>query len=877
MVDYAANTIELPGNGLVTGQVVQYNPGDGDPIGGLTKGPYAVIVKDPDHIQLALTTAPNTPIDLVPLALNTGFQEFSLGDQVFQFDPLLQPTVNLANSTIWLEDNGFKTGDQVTYLTGGGTPIGGLVDGQQYVVIAGADGNSFELANPSTPSTPITLTSTGTGSAQGFERASTGALGTPPIGGLQDGSQYYVTKVDADHIRLSDTLLGAQNAAAIPLTLSAAQLADPNLVQYFTTNNETPGINVLASLSAQDTQKTESQVGGSPTLSQILMAYIPPAPNMIAKSLLGKQTNVGTAAPATAVGAVAINIVTHNVSATISSTAVLQSDTDVTISASSQNYEQVIADGQVITPQIGGKLVAIAVAVAYGSYDNTVLATVDSGAQIDAVNALSVLSELTYPDLTQFLPFNPSSFSIASPTSGAWMQQLSNALNGRGGLDLLMNVWANSSSTTAGLPAQVSVTGSFGIANYTNDSEAIIGTGAQINQKHPTDSQYVGVFADTTMTLLNLSGVIKLQLDPTGLRAAAKSKSSPISPFGNQAGLVGAGGSILLQTVDSTTVAQIDDGAMVHTGTGTGGGLGLGASENTVAVNLALAGGASGVFGLSGAVTIVTQVSSTLANLESGVKVYGGPVDVKSKSDLNDYSIAGAAQVAGVVGVGASAAVNFVTRDTEAYIGAPSMATPPVVGNAGTVIDATGLSLDAENTGNLLGVAVAGAVVDPELASKTSTGQVAASIGPANRPLPVSVGVAGAVGVNEVTDTAASYINDNAPIDLAQGDLKLSSLNDTRILAVTGSVSLAALNMITAALAGSVSQNTLDLTTASFLIGAQVTNAGSISLDAERQGEVMAVTIAAAGSALPRSRVSKSTRRSRWTWRPLSRSIRSGA
>ena len=198
------------------------------------------------------------------------------------------------------------------------------------------------------------------------------------------------------------------------------------------------------------------------------------------------------------------------------------------------------------------------------------------------------------------------------------------------------------------------------------------------------------------------------------------------------------------------------------------------------------------MFGLSGAVSIVTQVSTTLAKLESGVKVYGGPVDVKSKSDLNIYNIAGAAQVAGAIGVGASAAVNYVTRDTESYIGDSAGSTPPAVGNAGTVINATGMSLDAENTGNLLGVSVAGAVADPDLANKDSTGQVISGSttpgvpAPASTSLPVSVGVAGAVGINEVTDTAESYINDNGAIDLAQGDLKLTSENDTRILAVTG-------------------------------------------------------------------------------------------
>ncbi len=391
----------------------------------------------------------------MPLDLSTGFQRFTLGDEEFVFDPLLQPTVNLANSSIWLEDNGFTTGDQVTYLTGGGTPIGGLSDGQNYVVIESADGNSFQLANPATPTVPITLTSLGTGSSQGFERASTGELNTPPIGGLQDGSQYYVTKVDANHILLSATLQGAEAAAPIPLTLTAAQQANPNLVQYFTESDENPGINVLSSLSAQNSQKTESQVGGSPTLSQILMAYIPPAPAAVVKSSLGAQTNVADATPFSGAGTIAINIYNHSVNALISSTAVLESDTDVTVNASSQNYSQVIADGQVIAPQIGQKLVAVAVAVALGSYDNTVLATVSSGAQIDASGALTVVSELTYPDLTQFLPFDPGSVDITSPTSGSWMQQLSNALDGRGGLDLLMNVWANASSTTVGLPAQV--------------------------------------------------------------------------------------------------------------------------------------------------------------------------------------------------------------------------------------------------------------------------------------------------------------------------------------------------------------------------------------------------------------------------------------
>ena len=49
----------------------------------------------------------------------------------------------------------------------------------------------------------------------------------------------------------------------------------------------------------------------------------------------------------------------------------------------------------------------------------------------------------------------------------------------------------------------------------------------------------------------------------------------------------------------------------------------------------------------------------------------------------------------------------------------------------------------------------------------------------------------------------------------------------TRILAVTGSLSLAAKNLISIAIAGSISKNTLDATTESFAVGANVRQAGS--------------------------------------------------
>jgi len=842
VVDYVQNTIELPGHLLTAGDQVRYDPGEGDPIGGLARGLYSVLIVDADHIRLARTTAPDTPIDLLPLLLDTGLQEFTVGDRTFEFDPLVRPAVDAADDTIWMRNHEFVPGQLITYLTGGGAAIGGLIDGHDYLVLAGTDSNNFRLADPANPQTALDLTGPGTGSAHGFERASTADRGNSPIRGLRDGGTYYVTRIDADHIRLSETEEAAQNAGPIDLSLSAAQEADPTLTHYFfQPTNVTPGVNVLASLTAENRAITDAQVGGSPTLSHMLLGYFPFDP-ILMKKMATKQTVVATPAPLTVSGSVSLNNYVHLVQAIVGAAAVLESDTDVTVEATSENFSQVISNGKVLVPRVGVKAVAVAAAVALGSYDNTVRATVEGGASIDALDTVTVASELSYPDLIKFLPFNPDRFDINDPDNGDWMTEMGTALNGRGGLDQIFNVWAQSSSTAEGKsPAEVSVTGSVGRTTYTNVSEATIAAGARVNDIRRSARQSVSVTADTTMTMLNLAGVIKLELDPTQLKRfskqSAKAINSPISPFGNQAKTAGVGGSFLSQTIDSTTVARVEGGARVHTGTD--GGLTVKATENVSSVNLAQSGGSSGVIGLSGSVTLAEHVSNTQAELASGVYVHGGPVEIVSMSDVDYYNVAGAAQTAGAFGIGASAAINRVTRDTEAIVGTDLAASPPGAGSPPTVIDVTGLTLESRNTGLLLGVAVAGTVAGPTKLNELASGS--------SSKLPLSVGVSGAVGINEIGETTRSYVNDTGTITLAQGALALDSDSDTRILAVTGSLSLAAKNLIAAALAGSFSQNTLVATTESFVDGAQVLDAGAVSLDADRQGSVFAVTVAAAG------------------------------
>src|SRR5262249_43521423 len=193
-------------------------------------------------------------------------------------------------------------------------------------------------------------------------------------------------------------------------------------------------INVLAHLEAENKAVTEAQVGGSPTLSHMLIGYFPLDPVMLYKAVL-KKTNVIGVAPVSISGSTAFNGYVHQVEAVVGAHAVLQSAGDVKVDAESVNYSQAVANGKVLIPKVGIKLLAASTAVAMGSFDNTVRATVEGGARVDAIGAVEVNAALSYPDMTKFLPFNPERFQIGDPDNGDWMAELGEALNGRGGLD----------------------------------------------------------------------------------------------------------------------------------------------------------------------------------------------------------------------------------------------------------------------------------------------------------------------------------------------------------------------------------------------------------------------------------------------------------
>src|SRR5262249_19467038 len=151
-------------------------------------------------------------------------------------------------NTIYVSDHGFVgTSIPVNYGLTSGATVGGLTSGSRYVLQVVDDG-AFQLYDRATGLIVDLTAPTGAATlALGTTGANIGDLtvGDIAIDGLEDGEQYYVIKVDDDHIRLVADLADVGNAKALDLKSSGD--ADLN---EFASSPLTNGIGVQATLSS---------------------------------------------------------------------------------------------------------------------------------------------------------------------------------------------------------------------------------------------------------------------------------------------------------------------------------------------------------------------------------------------------------------------------------------------------------------------------------------------------------------------------------------------------------------------------------------------------------------------------------------------------
>ena len=772
------NTIYIAGNSLVNGGTVTYDAGTDSsgnpntPITGLTQGATYTVVDF--NTTTGLPDSTLTTSDYFVLEDASGnvvhvSQGTAIGTQTFtDATNSVSASVNLAyitGNTIHVQDHGFTgttAAPQVlNYEALAGSGIGGLTNGSLYNIVSTGT-NTFQIFDKTT-GTVVPITDSGTPSANAITnmngQGSLGDLttGDVAISGLISDTTYYVVTAGFDAngdqlIRLVDNPTDVANDAPITITANGAQFQNA-----LSESPLTDGIGVTATLTSANTVKVQPQIGskfnketgfkngfsradlGLATLfgsaqaqSGTAPAQGPVGPNgekpsPVKDSIHNDSLSLG--------GGVGIIVTNNKVNATIGNAAgigkaILSTPNDVTVSASDTQTDQALVQSDVSKPKTSKGGAAVDLAFAIGVYQNTANATVFGNSEIDAGGTVTINSSLMYPFLTD--PAELTSLQgignlVATQGTSFITTDLLDGTLGAG--TLFLDDWVVARAKAAGSPA-AAVALAIAVNVYTNNANAIVMSGAQINQnmnsiKDPGDTalldQSVAVTASIGIELVEMAGIGKWSLSdaPLAKKYFENKSAAELWDGGDVIDIYGrsnsksVGGSVLLDYMDDNAIAEIQGDAVVTIGKN--GSLTVNANENIFRIAIATAGGQTGAgasFGFAGSGNVLIQSSTVLAglvtNATGGPTVKGGgALLITATSGGFELEIAGAIVDAGKGSdaLGVSLLINDVTTNVAAFIGLPLSSNPEGATAMGAVsLDVGATSLSATTDGTWIGV-----------------------------------------------------------------------------------------------------------------------------------------------------------------------------
>ena len=767
------------------------------------------------------------------------------GDSIMLDNPALSGTgVDFA-----LVGSTFELGQAVVYDAGGGTPIGGLVHGGTYYIIAST--NQFNL--------------------QGDLRL-----------------------VDEQVVQLAETEAEALAGVAIDIDPSVAtQVAQHQLrAKHIIDSGRTTGLGIQANLSSSDSVSSnagfeveEDPQGDPPPDDETGYDNDQSIFENLFNSLTADysaNSNAGGGGASSSLqlaAAVTFFKADHDVNAIVRSPADLQSNEDLEVIATISEEIKLEAESKVTTAEDdGASNSAISAAIIVGLFDNTAKATVESGAQLDALRATRVISDITYPLLKrpdEFIPTNLGELidglkekSTLTGLAGVVAKKgegLSDFLKKALGLDNslsdLFNTWAKASGKAGG----TSISGAVNFLMFTNVSEAIVQSGVQINQDlnfrdpqqnshaNNTGQQVVSIEATNYAQLINVTGFFDFDI-----------ASLNINAVGTESTEGGVGGSIFIALINNTTTSLVESGAAVFSGQS--GGFNMKAEEAMFSGSFAQAGANSGSYAIGGTFSYFEQNSNNLAHLDSGAIVTGRNAVVYAGNLETQANWAGGVATGESVGAGIAVAVNQVNRRTRALIGEEDDDPANQIN-----IDVTdGVQTLAMVSGDVWSFTIAGAEVGEEESDDSGGGSTPEATDPLagvdtsaafdssstsqQNQAQTGIGIAAAASVNLIEDETTSRIVDAGQINA--GYITADAENAVSVVAATGGLATVSGDSgdTSAALAGAFSYNELTATTVAevryaslFLTG---NSAGSdvLGINAVASGNVFAASAGGAGS-----------------------------
>jgi WD40 repeat protein len=651
------------------------------------------------------------------------------------------------------------------------------------------------------------------------------------IGGLENGGIYYVVKVDDNRFRLVEDPLDVKSVKAIDLTSLGSgnyhALADDGL---------TNGIGVKASLVSDTRTLVKPEVGGKfnpskykDVLSRGDIALASIFGNASASS--GKQTvkdqngkDVTSSIQndsLSAAGAVGVNVVAHDVRAIVGERATggdktkLQTEGDIEVLASIEHKTQLNVQGSVSKPK-GSQGTAVSISIGVGVYDNDTQAIIRGNTQVDAFGTVKVDSQLTYPFLTK-----PEDllFGIPQDIVNRGVSGITALLDGTFGVSTkLMNNWVLAYAKATESPA-ASVSGSIAVNVFTNTSKALIQSGAEINQKAigagwtPPATQSVVLNAYTMMQLIEMVGIGKWSLNEgplgkaryEGKTAAQLRKGGDIVDVAGRSGSKALGGSILVDSIDSTTHARIEGGAKVNTGSS--GSLTISAKEDILRVAIAQSGGQTddnGQFAFAGSGLGLRQRSDVQAGIvasgAAGPAIGGGgALAITAETGGVQVGVAGSLVLggSGSSGLGLSVMVADIERKVYAFVGADPSTDAHATPNGAVSLNVGAMTMKATTGGTIVGVVGTALALSsqgpvPDSPDDALDGASLPGLFGEASNVKSGIGIAGAAGVNVINDTTLAYINARGSVTAST--LAIEAENDQVLVSVTGGVAISKSN-----------------------------------------------------------------------------------
>jgi filamentous hemagglutinin family protein len=517
-------------------------------------------------------------------------------------------------------------------------------------------------------------------------------------------------------------------------------------------------------------------------------------------------------------GAVAYTDSDNTASASIAPQASVSSAAGVDVTASI--IERPSASATAASSSTGNAIGGSAVVANFGNHAN---ATIDNAAQVDAEGAIRVDAQTRVP--------YPWQIQWSSPLDIlAYLQ--------RDVLDMVLTSYTlNSAKGKDG----VGIAAGVSLLNFDNNASAAIAEGAQINQRTNStltpslnlSQQSVDVFARNEVNLVTAAGIASKKF------------------FGSTGGKGAIGGVASILDIGGTASAGIHDGASVRAEQS----IKVDAESQHHLVAVTEAGGSADSVTVQGAVSLITMDTDTVAFIDDKARIRAGQnVTVEAGSDLRTIAIAGGiAATKGPVGIGMSVSLNSIDNHVSALIGNVD----PVADTAaatGTIAAGGDLTVQAKADTEIGAYSLAGAVATnssqqttaPASAGTTDSGSGSAAGGAGGGQGKFGIAMSGDASVNDITATTVATLGDGVNVTQAD-DVTVQADNTLAINALSGAVTIS-IQPQGNSIAGSYAQNTLAGATTASLLNATVDMSGDLSVKAGVDGSIQTLTASLAGA-----------------------------